>query len=87
MSTTNTIRALLLSVLAVLLLWGAATQARESGRFGLRATIGSSYVVVTLTLPAVCMRLTAHIVDELMAVSVRHACHACEARAARRSWS
>lgn len=84
---TTTIRTLLLSAFAVALLWRAAVVEREPARFGLRATIHATHIELTLTLPLLCVQLSAHFVGELLAVSARPMCSDCETSRARRSWS
>lgn len=84
---TTTIRTLLLSAFAVALLWRAAVVEHEPARFGLRATIDSTHIELTLTLPLLCVQLSAHFFDELLAVSARPLCSHCELPRAGRSWS
>jgi len=84
---TTAMKAMLLSALVVVLLWRAAAVDREASPFGLRAKVDSSRVELTLTLPGICVRLNAHVVDQLLAVSATRRCSRCESPAARRSWS
>lgn len=84
---TTTIRTLLLSALAVVLVWRAAVVEHEPARFGLWATIDSTHIELTLTLSLLCVQLSAHFVDELLAVSARPLCSQCESPRAGRSWS
>ncbi len=87
MATASRFKVLLLSVLAALLLWRGAATAHESSPFEVSARIRASEVIVTLTLPALCVRLSTRLVDDLMAVSRLGLCNRCTTRPLRRSWS
>lgn len=85
--TTTTTRAMLLSALAIALVWRAAVVEHEPSQFGLRATIDSDAVELTLTLPLLCLQLRAHFIDELLAVSATPLCSHCGSMRAGRAWS
>jgi hypothetical protein len=61
MIIATSIKALLITTLAGLSLWRAATP--EQALFALRASVIESELVLTLTLPALCVRLTAHLAE------------------------
>jgi hypothetical protein len=83
--TTTTMRALLYSALAILVVWRAAVVEHPPSRFGLQATIDAAHVELTLTLPLLCLQVRAHFVDELLAVSATPLCSHCSTTG--RSWS
>lgn len=82
-----TIRGPLLALLAAALIWRAAVAEPESSRFGLRTSIGSARVEITLALPLLCVRVSAHVVERAMALSASSSCSRCHPMAAPRSWS
>jgi hypothetical protein len=83
----SVIKVTLLATLAAALIWRAVAVQAESNRFGLRATVGSSRVEVTLALPLLCVRVSAHLAEPLVAVSANRECSRCESLRVGRSWS
>lgn len=85
MIVATSVKALLVTALAALSLWRVATPV--AGTFALRASIVDSQLVVTLTLAALCVRLTTHLTDELADLDAFASCEGCAAQAAPRAWS
>ena len=84
MIIATSVKALLLTALAVVSLWRVGTAGDATAMFALRAHIIESDLVLTLTLPAVCVRLTTHLAQELTNLSALVWCDHCVIRASRR---
>lgn len=87
MIIATSVKALLLTALAVLSMWRIATADPAEAAFALRASLSESELILTLSLPAICVRLTAHLVTELTELSALTSCEHCAIDASRRSWS
>ncbi len=87
MVIATSIKALLITAVAALSLWRVGTAGDGAAMFALRANVIGSELVLTLTLPAICLRLTTHLADELMNLTAFAACERCAPSAYGRSWS
>ena len=85
MIIATSVKALLITALAVVALWRLATPA--AGLFALRASVVESELILTLTLPAFCLRVTTHLVEELADLHAFVWCDGCTLQSSERAWS
>lgn len=87
MVIATSVKALLFTALAVTSMWRVATADPAAAAFALRASLSESELILTLSLPAICVRVTAHLATELTDLSALASCEHCAIDASGRSWS
>jgi hypothetical protein len=85
MVIATSVKALIVTALAVLSMWRIAEPAAAA--FALRASLSGSELILTLSLPAICVQLTTQLAAEITKLSARASCEYCALDAAKRSWS
>ena len=85
MVIATSVKALLVTAVTVMSLWRVATPA--AGMFALSAHVVESELILILTLPAVCVRLTTHLTEELTDLEAFASCEGCAPHSSRQDWA
>ena len=87
MTTTRITRTTLFAILAAALMWQATARAAADDLFGMRVTLDSSYLVLEIKLPALCLRLRTEFPGYIVASAHLLTCDRCFEAPRARSWS